>query len=96
MSRPLRHRFRLYVAGEAPNSAQAQANLIALCKAHLPGRHEIDIVDVFDEPERALADGIFMTPTLLKLSPSPLRRIVGTLHPTLPVLLALGLGPLPA
>lgn len=96
MSRPPRYRFRLYVAGEAPNSAQAQANLFALCRAHLPGRHEIDVVDVFEEPQRALADGIFMTPTLLKLSPSPLRRIVGTLHPTLPVLLALGLELRPA
>jgi circadian clock protein KaiB len=96
MSPPPRFRFRLYVAGEAPNSALAQANLFALCQAHLPGRHEIDVVDVFEEPERALADGIFMTPTLLKLSPSPPRRIVGTLHPTQPVLSALGLGALPA
>jgi circadian clock protein KaiB len=95
MSRPARFRFRLYVADEAPNSTQAQANLFALCQAHLPGRHEIDVVDVFEEPERAFADGIFMTPTLLKLSPSPPRRIVGTLYPALPVLLALGLGPRP-
>ncbi len=95
MRRPPRFRFRLYVAGEAPNSAQARANLFALCEAHLPGRHDIDVVDVFAEPERALADGIFMTPTLLKLSPSPSRRIVGTLHQTQPVLRALGLGPLP-
>ena len=96
MRRPPRFRFRLYVAGEAPNSAQAQANLLALCQAHLPGRHEIDVVDVLEEPERALADGIFMTPTLLKLSPSPSRRIIGTLHQTQPVLQALGLGPRPA
>lgn len=88
---PARFKFRLYVAGDAPNSAQALANLTALCHAHLPGRHEIDVVDVFREPKRALADGIFMTPTLVKLAPSPAQSIVGTLSQTQTVLLALGL-----
>ncbi|MGK2913442.1 MAG: circadian clock KaiB family protein [Porticoccaceae bacterium] len=91
MNRPVLFKFRLYVAGEAPNSAQALANLRALCRAHLPDRHQIEVVDVFREPKRALADGIFMTPTLIKLAPSPVRRIVGTLSQTPPVLWALGL-----
>lgn len=86
-------KFRLYVAGDAQNSAQARANLAMLCREHLPDRHQIDIVDVFVEPNRALADGIFMTPTLLKLAPSPARSIVGTLSQTHVVLQALGLEP---
>lgn len=84
-------KFRLYVAGDALNSAQARANLAALCQAYLPDRHEIEVVDVFREPQRALADGIFMTPTLVKLAPSPVQTIVGTLSQTPTVLLALGL-----
>lgn len=84
-------RFRLFVAGDTPNSAQALGNLNALCRTHLPCRHEIDVVDVFREPHRALAEGIFMTPTLLKLAPGALVRIVGTLSHTQTVLLALGL-----
>jgi circadian clock protein KaiB len=84
-------KFRLFVAGDAQNSAQAIANLHALCRARLRGRHAIEVVDVFREPKRALADGIFMTPTLLKLSPAPTRRIVGTLSQTESVLRALGL-----
>ena len=88
-------KFRLYVAGDTQNSAQAVANLNALCRAHLPDRHRIEVVDVFREPKRALADGILMTPTLVKLSPSPLRRIVGTLSQAQTVLLALGLEILP-
>jgi circadian clock protein KaiB len=91
MNRRAVYRFRLYVAGDAPNSTHARANLAALCRTHLPDRHEIEVVDVFREPERALADGIFMTPTLLKLAPSPVRRIVGTLGQTFGVLLAVGL-----
>ena len=84
-------KFRLYVAGDGLNSGQAVANLRAICDAHLAERHEIDIVDVFREPQRALAEGIFLTPTLVKLSPAPSRRIVGTLSQTQAVLQALGL-----
>ena len=91
MSRRALFRFRLYVAGDALNSAQALANLTALCRAQLPDRHEIEIVDVFREPQRALADGIFMTPTVVALTPPPVRRIVGTLSHAQTVLLALGL-----
>ena len=91
MSGRLRYRFRLYVAGRALNSVQAIANLRALCAAHVPGRHEIEFVDVFLEPKRALADAVFMTPTLLKIAPGPQLRIVGTLSQTGPVLDVLGL-----
>jgi circadian clock protein KaiB len=83
--------FRLYVAGDARNSAAAVANLRALCRAHIPDRHEIEVVDVFRHPQRALADGIFMTPTLVKLQPTPAQMIVGTLSETRDVLDALGL-----
>ncbi len=96
MSRRARFKFRLYVAGDALNSAQALANLTALCLTHLPDRHEIEVVDVFREPKRALADGIFLTPTLVRLAPSPARTIVGTLSQLQPVLRALGLKALAA
>jgi circadian clock protein KaiB len=91
VSRRAKFKFRLYVAGDAQNSAQAVANLASFCRAHLQDRHEIEVVDVFREPKRALADGIFMTPTLIKLGPAPGCRIVGTLSQTQPVLQALGL-----
>ena len=96
MSQAASFRFRLYVAGDAENSLQARANLAALCQAHVPNRHEIDIVDVFVDPRRALADGIFMMPTLVRLYPLPVRKIVGTLNETDIVLRALGLGALAA
>jgi circadian clock protein KaiB len=91
MSRRPLYRFRLYVAGDALNSAQAVANLTALCRSRLPDQHEIEIVDVFRNPKRALVDGIFMTPTLIKLGPRPTRRIIGSLSQTHILLDALGL-----
>ena len=91
MSKASPYNFRLYIAGEAGNSTQALANLKALCRGQLAGRHSIEVVDVFREPGRALADGIFMTPTLLRLAPSPLRKIVGTLSDTATLMQALDL-----
>jgi circadian clock protein KaiB len=89
-------RFRLYVADHTPNSALAMANFTALCRTYLPNRHEIEVVDVFRKPERALADAVFLTPTLVRLAPAPVRRVVGTLSQTQLTLHALGLEALDA
>jgi circadian clock protein KaiB len=91
VSRRAKYRLRLYVAGDTQNSASAVSNLNAICKTHLPDAFDIEVVDVFREPKRALADGVLMTPTLVKLAPSPVTRIVGTLSNLAPVLQALGL-----
>ena len=84
--------FRLYVAGDAPNSLLALANLTQLCETHLPDRHTIEVVDVLLDPKRALRESILMTPTLVTESPYPGHRIVGTLSNTEPILQILGLG----
>jgi circadian clock protein KaiB len=85
--------FRLYVTGSAPNSLQAIDNLTSMCETHLADRHEIEIVDISLDPARALEEAIFMTPTLISVSPFPGHRIVGTLSNTEPILQILGLGP---
>jgi circadian clock protein KaiB len=81
----------LYIADNTDNSVQALANLTALCTRYLPNRYEIEVVDVFRAPERAKADDVRMTPTLLKIEPSPTQRIVGTLGDTEQVSRVLGL-----
>ena len=91
MSKSLLYTFRLYVAGATPNSTQARTNLGALCRAYIPGRYKIELVDVLRHPTRALTDGIFMTPCLVKLAPSPVRMVVGTLSRSDSLLDALGL-----
>jgi circadian clock protein KaiB len=83
--------FRLYVAGEAQNSTVAMNNLTALCREHLEGRHEIEVIDVFQHPERALEDGIMMTPTVVRIDQSPMRTVVGNLSESAWVVHALGL-----
>lgn len=82
-------RLRLYVAGHAPNSVRAVANVRAICDEHFASGHELEIVNLLEHPKRALADGIIVTPTLLKLLPLPVKRVIGSLSDTDQVLLAL-------
>jgi circadian clock protein KaiB len=72
-------RIRLYVAGQAPNSLAALANVRAAL-AGLPERRvDLEIIDVLEDPERGLRDGIFMTPMFIRIAPLPERRILGNL-----------------
>jgi circadian clock protein KaiB len=81
--------LRLYVAGDAPNSVTAVANLRAICETHFPAAHEIEIVDILRDPGRAMTDGIVVSPTLLRVAPSPARRVIGNLNDASKVLLML-------
>jgi circadian clock protein KaiB len=83
-------RLRLYVAGGAPNSVRAIANLAEICKQHLRSAFTLEIIDVLKSPLRALADGVLVTPHLAKLS-HPAAKIVGNLSNRVSVLAALGI-----
>lgn len=85
--------LRLYIAGRAPNSVKAVANLEAICREHLKEGYNLEIVDVCEHPRRALDDGVLVTPSLTKLSPSPGANVIGNLSDTSTVLAALGLRP---
>ena len=83
--------FRLYIANGAPNSVRALANLYAICRKHFPESHRIEVIDVLQEPLRALAEAVLVTPTLVKVSPAPEQQIIGNLSEEEEVLRALGL-----
>ena len=81
----------LYITDSGPNSVRAVANLEAICKEHLKDNFRLEIIDVLEYPLRALADGIVVTPSLAKLSPSPAATVVGNLSDKIGVLRALGI-----
>ncbi len=83
--------MRLFVAGQAPNSVQAIANLKSICRQYLDNNYSLEIVDTLEDPFRALADGVLITPTLVKMSPKPAMKVVGNLSAKSAVLAALGL-----
>jgi len=85
------NRFVLYVAGDTYRSQRAIANLRRLGEERLAGRYELTIVDVRIDPASAERDRILTTPTLVKLSPLPSRRVTGDLTDFEQVVVALSL-----
>jgi len=89
------HRLKLYITGRTHSSQLAMENLRRLMEQQVPGAYEITIVDVLESPQEAEADKVLATPTLIKESPPPTRRILGDLSDTHKVLLGLGLNGTP-
>ncbi len=82
-------RLILFVAGQEPNSVLARQNLQCLCQEHFPGRHTIEIIDVFQNLEAAFKHNIIITPTLLKVAPDPPATVFGNLSDAQKVMHAL-------
>ena len=85
--------LRLYIAGQTPKSIAAFQNLKKLCEEHLPGRYQIEVIDLMQHPQLAAGDQIVAIPTLVRRLPEPLRRIVGDLSNTERALVGLQLRP---
>jgi circadian clock protein KaiB len=83
----------LYVTGASARSARAILNLKALCDAHLPNRYTLQVVDVYQQPERAREADILASPTLIKHLPPPVRRFIGDLSDHKQILLGLDVQP---
>lgn len=90
-----RYVLRLYVSGLTPNSVRAIAKLKTLCEERLAGRYELEVVDVFQQPELARADQIVAVPTLIRKLPLPVRRLIGDLSKKERVLVEFELQELP-
>jgi circadian clock protein KaiB len=90
-SRKGKYVLRLYVTGMTPRSTQAVATIKALCKEHLHGRYELEVIDIYQHPQLAKDEEIVALPMLVKKLPSPLRRLIGNLSDEDRVLLGLDL-----
>ena len=84
--------LRLYVAGQTPKSIRAFANLKVLCEEHLKNRYDLKVIDIYQQPNLARDQQIVAVPTLIKLIPLPLRRLVGDMSDLRKVLFGLDLG----
>jgi circadian clock protein KaiB len=83
--------LRLYVTGASRRSQRAITNIKRICEEHLKGHYRLEVVDVYQRPVLAKGEQIVATPTLIKLLPTPLRRIIGDMSRTNQVLLGLDL-----
>lgn len=83
--------LKLFITGQTPRSQLAIQNIHHTCQLLLKDRYELIIIDVLEQPHLAEEEKILATPTLIKISPPPLRRVIGDLSDTHKVLLGLDL-----
>jgi circadian clock protein KaiB len=88
------YKLRLFVTGSTPRSTRAIANMRKICEENLSGRYDLEVVDVYENPDATRELQIIATPTLVKILPEPLRRIIGDLSDKEKVLAGLNLIPL--
>ena len=74
-----RYVLRLFVAGATVHSRQAILRVRQLCETELKGGCEVEIIDIYQQPELARANQIVATPTLVMQLPRPVRRFIGNL-----------------
>jgi circadian clock protein KaiB len=85
--------LRLYVAGQTPKAIRAFANLRKICEEHLPGRYNIEVIDLLENPQLGQGDQILALPTLVRRLPEPIKKIIGDLSNTERVLVGLDIRP---
>src|ERR1700743_1568165 len=83
--------LRLFITGASPNSSRAITNLKEICETHLKGNYELEIIDVYQQPLIAQREQVIALPMLVKMSPAPVRRLIGDMSNTEKVLRGLGL-----
>lgn len=83
--------LRLYVAGTSPQSVRAIANIKRICEEFLQGHYELQVIDLYQQPQLSQGEQIIAAPTLIKKLPLPLRRIIGDLSNDERVLVGLDL-----
>jgi len=81
--------LKLYIAGTTPNSLRAVANLTALCEEHLKNRHTLEVVDIYQHPEKTKEADIIAAPTLIRQLPEPIRTLIGDMSDKERVLMGL-------
>jgi len=87
------YKLRLFITGSTPRSTRALENMRRICAENLHGDYELEVVDVYENPEATREYQIIATPTLVKILPEPLRRIIGDLSDNDRVLAGLDVTP---
>lgn len=77
-----RYDLSLYICGATPRSHRAIRNIKNICEKYLPGRYNLQIIDIFQNPKETAEHNVVAAPTLIKAAPLPVRRFIGDLSDT--------------
>lgn len=82
--------LKLYVTGGSPRSRATVRKTQEILR-HFAADCTIDVIDILDDPGAAERDRIIATPTIIRTSPLPERRVIGDISDAQTLLDALGL-----
>jgi len=85
--------LRLYVAGISPRSERAIRSVKEVCEQHLQGRYDLEIIDIYQQPESVKGEDLVALPTLIKKLPAPLKRLIGDMSSKEKLIVGLDLRP---
>lgn len=74
--------LRLFVTGSAPHSVRAIENTKRMCESYLKGRYDLEVIDLYQQPELARDEQLIAIPTLIRYHPLPVKRFVGDMTKT--------------
>lgn len=83
--------LRLFITGASQNSSRAVVNIKKVCETYLKGKYSLEIIDVYQQREIARAEQIIALPLLIKIKPTPERRLIGDMSDLERVLSGLGI-----
>jgi circadian clock protein KaiB len=86
----MRYSLKLCISGMTPRSQQALANVGYICDKYLKADYQLEVIDLYQQPELAARLQVVATPTLIKDHPLPLRHLIGNLADTAKALRQLG------
>ncbi|MFO7606464.1 MAG: circadian clock KaiB family protein [Desulfurivibrionaceae bacterium] len=86
-----KYQLKLFITGHTLYSWRAINNLRRICDEELGAEYELTIIDILEQPQVAEDEKILATPTLIKESPPPVKRIIGDLSDRKQVLIGLEL-----
>lgn len=78
----LRYALTLFITGVTPRSMRAVANVRGFCESYLTDIYELEIVDLYEHPERAQPANVVVSPTLVRHEPKPVRLLIGDMSDT--------------
>ena len=93
LAKDQKYLLRLFVSGMTPSSLRAIKNLREICEKHLKDRCDLEVIDIYQQPELGKAEQIVAAPTLIKKLPTPLRKFIGDLSDREKILVGLDLVP---
>jgi circadian clock protein KaiB len=88
---PQQFTLRLFVTGTTSRSRRAITAIKSICEEELAGQCTLEVIDIYQDPEATRDFQIVATPTLVKVAPAPLRKIIGDLSDRAKVLSGLNL-----